>query len=142
MDYYKKVNKSAAYYAASVLDPVFKWSWFENRWGKDKVKIFWLEGHPAKNEIGVKGLVQELWKKEYKGKYGSDSVSTINFNPRTGNDFSLFKNPDDRFGGLYKYKQFSSKLKVSSDRYIAFIFTDCEDKETDTLEFWNARYTT
>src|SRR5271154_5004375 len=63
-DYYRKADQSAAYYAASVLDPAFKWSWFEDCWRKDEVKKFWLEGHPAKNEIGVKGLVQELWEEE------------------------------------------------------------------------------
>ena len=141
-DYYKKADESAAYYAASVLDPAFKWSWFEDRWGKDKVKKFWLEGHPAKNEIGVKGLVRELWEEEYKGKYGSDSAPTIDSNPRTGKDSSVPKNPDDRFGGLHKHKQLGPKPRVSSDRYIAFISTDCEDKETDALAFWNARYTT
>ena len=43
-DYYRKVDDSAEYYAASVLDPAFKWSWFEDRWGNDKVKKVWLEG--------------------------------------------------------------------------------------------------
>src|SRR5271154_1051598 len=136
-DYYKKADESAAYYAASVLNPAFKWSWFEDRWGKDEVKKIWLEGHPATNEIGVKGLVQELWEEEYKGKYGSNSAPLTDSNPRTGKNF-----PDDRFSGLHKHKQLGPRPRVSSDRYVAFISTDCEDKETDALEFWNARYST
>ena len=136
VDYYKKADESAAYYAVSVLDPAFKWSWFEDRWGNDKVKKFWLDGNPAKKEIGVKGLVRELWEEEYKGKYGSNSTPAIR------KDSPKLKNPDDRFGGLHMHKQLGPKPRASSDRYIAFISTDCEDKETDALEYWNARYST
>src|SRR2546430_16861851 len=99
VDYYKKADESAAYYTASVLDPAFKWSWFEDRWGNDKVKKFWLDGNPAKKEIGVKGLVRELWEEEYKGKYGSNSTPAIR------KDSPKLKNPDDRFGGLHMHKQ-------------------------------------
>jgi hypothetical protein len=135
-EYYKKVDESAAYYAASVLNPAFKWSWFEDRWGNDKVKKFWLEGNPAKNEVGVKCLVRELWEEEYKGKYDHKSALPTDLNP------SRPKNPDDRFGGLHRHKQLEYRPRVSSDRYMAFISTTCEDKETDALEFWNARYNT
>jgi hAT family C-terminal dimerisation region len=141
-DYYKKVDESAAYYAASVLNPAFKWSWFEDRWGNDTVKRFWLEGNSANNEIGVKGLVRELWEEEYKGKYGPSSAMAIGPRPRTGKDSSRPKNPDDRFGGLHRHKQLGPRPRVSSDHYTAFISTDCEPKETDALEFWNARYNT
>jgi hypothetical protein len=34
-NYYRKVDDSAAYYAASVLNPGFKGSWFEDRWSED-----------------------------------------------------------------------------------------------------------
>jgi len=142
--YYGKADESAAYYAASVLNPAFKWSWFEERWGNDEVKNVWLEGDPAKNEIGVKGLVRELWEEEYKGKYGSDSPSSTdsNKNPPTEKDSSHPKNPEDRFGGLHRHKQLRAKpgKATSSDRYTAFISTECEDIKTDALEFWNARY--
>src|SRR5271154_5701763 len=47
-EYYGKVDESAAYYAAGVLNPAFKWSWFEERWENNKVKKVWLEGDPAK----------------------------------------------------------------------------------------------
>jgi hypothetical protein len=60
VDYYKKTDESAVYYATSVLDSTFKWSWFEDHWGNDKAKKIWLEGNPKKNEIRVKGLVREL----------------------------------------------------------------------------------
>ena len=140
IEYYCKVDESAAYYAASILDPTYKWAWFEEHWGNDEVKKVWLEGDPAKHEIGAKGLVRELWE-EYKGKYSPDSASTDS-NSRTGKDSSQRKNPDDRFGGLHRHKQLGAKPRASIDRYTAFISTDREDKETDALEFWNARYKT
>jgi hypothetical protein len=140
--YYKKADDSAAYYAASVLDPTFKWSWFEEHWGNDKDKKFWLEGNPAKKEIGVKGLVQELWEEEYKGKYSANSAPAVDSNSCQTKDSSGLKNPDDPFGGLHKHKQIGPKSRVSSDLYRAFISTDCEEKETDALEYWNARYAT
>jgi hypothetical protein len=37
-DYYKKADDSAAYYAASNLNPTFKWSWFEDGWSDDPAK--------------------------------------------------------------------------------------------------------
>lgn len=49
-DYYKKADESAAYYAACVLNPAIKWSWFEQRWSDDENKAFWLEGNPAKKK--------------------------------------------------------------------------------------------
>ena len=102
------------------------------------MKRLWLEGGPSKKDIGVKGLVRELWEEEYKGKYGPSPA--IEANPRSGKDSSQSKNPDNRFGGLHKHKQLGPKPRVSSDRYMAFISTDCEDGKTDALEFWNARY--
>ena len=69
-------------------------------------------------------------------KYGHKSAPPTDSNP------SRPKNPDDRFGGLHRHKQLESRPRVSSDRYTAFISTNCEDKETDALEFWNARYNT
>jgi len=140
-EYYGKVDESAAYYAASVLNPAFKWVWFEERWENDQVKKVWLEGDPAKNEIGVKGLVRELWEEEYKGKYGPDLPLLTEKNSRTEKDSSHPKNPDDRFGGLHRHKQLGAKPRASStDRYTAFISTECEDSKTDVLGFWNARY--
>ena len=88
-----------------------------------------------KNEIGVKGLVRELWEEEYKGKYGHNSTPAIDLNPCARMDPPQLKNPDDQFGGLHMHKQLGSKRKASSDHYIAFISTDCEDKETNTLEY-------
>ena len=79
MDYYKKADESAAYYAASILDPTYKWSWFEERWGNDKDKKFWLEG--GKKQTGVKGLVKELWEEEYKNKYSGNLVPSLVLNP-------------------------------------------------------------
>jgi hypothetical protein len=140
VDYYKKADESAAYYAASILDPTFKWSWFEDHWGNDTAKKIWLEGNPRKNEIGVKGLVRELWEEEYKGKYGSHSAVAVD--SHQGKDSSQSRNLDDPFGGLHRHKQLSLKSKASIDRYTAFISTDCEEKGTDALEFWNTRYST
>jgi hypothetical protein len=143
-EYYGKVDESAAYYAATVLNPAYKWEWFEERWGNDKFKKVWLEGNPRKNEIGVKGLVRELWEEEYKGKYGPDSLSSTdsNKNSPTEKDSSQPKNPDDRFGGLHRHKQLGAKPRACSDHYRAFISTEREDPKTNALEFWNARYTT
>lgn len=141
-EYYGKVDESAAYYAASILNPAFKWSWFEERWENNKVKKVWLEGDLAKNKIGVKGLVQELWEEEYKGKYGLNSASSTDSNSRAEKDCPQPKNPEDRFGGLHRHKQLGAKPRASSDRYRAFISTGREDNETDPLEYWNTRYTT
>ena len=132
-DYYRKVDDSAAYYAASVLNPAVKWSWFEERWGNDRVKRTWLEGNPAKKRTGVKGLVQELWEEEYKGKYGLESpTDKMPSQPK--------KRQDDCFGGLHRHKQVGHRPKMSSDRYLAFVSTDCEERETDALGYWNSRY--
>src|SRR5579871_6601675 len=53
-EYYGKADTSAAYYAAAILNPAYKWEWFEERWGNDETKKVWLEGNPRKKEIGVK----------------------------------------------------------------------------------------
>lgn len=137
--YYRKADESAAYYAASVLNPAFKWSWFEDRWSDDPERKCWLEGGRAKKDIGVKGMVRELWEDEYKGKYGPPGPAITESSTRK---ISQPKNPDDRFGGLHKHKQLGSRPRVSSDHYLAFVATDREDQEVDPLEFWNARYKT
>ena len=146
-EYYRKVDDSAAYYAATVLNPVYKWAWFEQRWGNDKVKEAWLEGNPAKNEIGVKGLVRELWEEEYKEKYGpatnSPSSTDSNKTSPTENGSSQPKSPDDRFGGLHRHMQLDAMpTKTSSDHYRTYISTEREHPKTNALEFWNAQYTT
>jgi hAT family protein len=135
-DYYKKADDSAAYYAASILNPTFKWSWFEDRWSDDPAKKCWLEGGRGKKDTGVKGLVRELWEEEYKGKYGPEPVMSAR-NPLQ------HKNPDDRFGGLHRHKQLGPQPRIiSADRYLAFISTDREDQQVDALEFWNVRHKT
>ena len=63
--------------------------------GNDKVKKVWLEGNPAKNKIGIKGLVRELWEEEYKGKYGHNSAPVVDLNPYKRKESSQPKNPDD-----------------------------------------------
>jgi hypothetical protein len=65
--YYKRTDESAAYYAAEVLQPNRKWSWFHEHWMDDPEKRPWLDT--------VKSGVQELWKEEYKGKFGNTSTS-------------------------------------------------------------------
>ena len=135
-DYYKKADDSAAYYAASILNPTFKWSWFEDRWSDDPTKKCWLEGGRGKKDTGVKGLVRELWEEEYKGRYGPVPVMSARIPLRP-------KNPDDRFGGLHRHKRLGPQPRVvSTDRYLAFISTDREDQQVDALEFWNARHKT
>lgn len=137
-DYYRKADDSAAYYAASVLHPGSKWSWFEGHWSDDPARRSWLEGGRGKRDTGVKGLVQELWEEEYKGKYGA-APAVIE---PTARDPPQSKNPDDRFGGLHRHKRLRPQSKVSSDHYRAFITTDPEDEHVDALEFWNSRHKT
>ena len=149
-EYYKKADESAAYYAASVLNPAVKWVWFEEHWGNDPIKKAWLNGDrrdrrdTAGRKTGVKGMVQELWEEEYKGKYSPDSLTLADSDEhsRTGKDSSRPRHPDDQFGGLHRHKQVSAKPGRShSDRYMTFISTEREETKTGALEFWNARYT-
>jgi len=51
---------------------------------------------------------------------------------------------DDPFEKLHKHKNWAraKPKRTYSDHYMAYISTDPEDKETDALEFWNARVTT
>jgi len=81
-EYYGKADGSAAYYAANVLDPTNKWSWFELQWENHPKKKVWLEGDRKKKStsIGVKGLVRQLWEEEYKGKYGPDPSTLTDSN--------------------------------------------------------------
>ena len=137
-DYYRKADDSGAYYAASVLHPGFKWSWFEDRWSEDPARRSWLEGGRGKRDSGVKGLVRELWEEEYKGKYGA-APAVIE---ATAHNPPQQQNPDDRFGGLHKHKQLRPQSKVSADHYQAFVTTDREDQRVDALEFWNSRLKT
>lgn len=148
-EYYSKVDQSAAYYAALVLDPAFKWAWFEGRWLGNKEKKVWLEGNPkSKAAIGAKGMVRALWEEEYKGKYTPDLPPTMHLdeNPSTEGEPSQPRDPDDRFGGLHRHKQLggkwaTGKAKASLDHYGTFILTEPEREKINALEFWNARYT-
>ena len=57
---YKKVEDSPAYYTARVVDPRFKFEWFEQRWGSDRDKSKWLQG--------MKEVVNDNWQK-YRSHY-------------------------------------------------------------------------
>jgi hypothetical protein len=148
-EYYGKADASAAYYAANVLDPTNKWAWFEHQWENHPQKKVWLEGDRKKKSTstGVKGLVQELWEEEYKGKYGPDP-STLTDSNKTSDKRKASSqqktSEDDPFENLHKHKNWSrAKPKGTySDHYMDYISTDPADRETDALEFWNARVTT
>ena len=56
-EYYRKMDDTPAYAAAVVLQPQFKWAWFQGAWGKKPNGPEWLQHAQA--------LVQELWD-EYK----------------------------------------------------------------------------
>lgn len=56
-DYYTKLDETPAYYASAVLNPVSRWSYFENTW-TDEVQLAWLQE--------AKRLVRGLWESEYK----------------------------------------------------------------------------
>lgn len=146
-EYYGKVDGSAAYYAANVLNPTTKWAWFEQQWGDHPMKKVWLEGDRKKKSTstGVKGLVRELWEEEYKGKYGPDpsTLTDSNKTSDTGKASSQRKTSEDPFKALHKHGQVRAKHKGSySDRYTVYISTEPEDRKTDALEYWNARVTT
>ncbi|KAJ6436172.1 Gag-Pol polyprotein [Purpureocillium lavendulum] len=56
-DYYTKLAETPAYYASAILNPVSRWSYFENTW-TDEVRLTWLQE--------AKRLVRSLWEREYK----------------------------------------------------------------------------
>ena len=62
-EYYKRADESAAYYAAEVLQPSRKWSWFNQEWLGNDEKRPWIDT--------VQKAVQQLWEEEYKGKFGA-----------------------------------------------------------------------
>ena len=66
--YYNLTDQSAAYYAAILLNPELKYSWFEQAWEGKESKDDWLEG--------VKKIVTELWEDEYKGKHNAGAIDT------------------------------------------------------------------
>lgn len=165
-EYYAKCDESAAYYAANILHPKTKWTWFEQRWGDHPIKKAWLEGEPKKNprsnsksksnsnsnsnsnsdanSNGVKGLVRELWEEEYKGKYSPDPSTLTDSNKTSdiGNAPPQRKNPDDPFEALHRHKQVRAKPKgTSSDLYTAYVSMEPEYNEEDALKYWNARVT-
>jgi hypothetical protein len=59
--YINYCDDSGAYYAAHVLNPALKWSWFESTWREHPEKAAWLPQ--------VKQLVEDLWQEEYQSTF-------------------------------------------------------------------------
>ncbi|EXK24566.1 hypothetical protein FOMG_18716 [Fusarium oxysporum f. sp. melonis 26406] len=56
-DYYTKLDETPAYYASAILNPVSRWTYFENTW-TDRAQLVWLQE--------AKRTVRKLWEEEYK----------------------------------------------------------------------------
>ena len=55
-----------------MLLPDKKWWWFHQEFDHDENKKHWVAGNPEDlNDRGIKGLVEDLWLEEYKGKYST-----------------------------------------------------------------------
>lgn len=131
-EYYKYADDSAAYYAAQVLLPNKKWAWFKEQFDQDENKQTWLTGDPEfPNDRGIKGLVEDLWKEEYKGKYGKSAA--------TDPSPPVQYRPYETFGGLDAHEQLKGTTVNASDRYQVYATSDPESTD-DPLKYWNSRY--
>jgi hypothetical protein len=64
---YKKIDDSPTYYTARVVDPRFKFQWFEHRWGADSEKRKLLSG--------LKDAVNKHWQKHRERYHPEDLIS-------------------------------------------------------------------
>ena len=124
--YYKRADESPAYYAADVLQPSRKWTWFCQQWSDDSTKKTWLDM--------AKKAVQQLWKEEYKGKFDTQKeIVTLVSRP---------KRPNDEFASLSahrKVKNIESLQPTSIDTLRTYLERDPEGYNEDLLEYWNSR---
>ena len=131
-EYYNKADDSAAYYAAQVLLPDKKWWWFHQEFDHDENKKHWVAGDPEDpNDHGIKGLVEDLWLEEYKGKYSTPA--RVKLSP------PIRYIPGEQFGGLKEHEQIKAVPICRTDDYQAYIQSNCEEAD-DPLAFWNGLY--
>jgi hypothetical protein len=82
---FKRVDDSPAYYTARVIDPRFKFEWFEQRWGTDPEKRKLLQG--------MKAVVKDHWQ-TYRSRYHSQETQDVNLISRQIQRINLGKNSD------------------------------------------------
>jgi hypothetical protein len=121
-EYYKRADESAAYYAAEVLQPRRKWSWFRQEWLGDDEKRPWIDT--------AQKAVQQLWEEEYKGKFGAPELTLV----------SRPRHPNDEFGAFSEHRRIRTVTPTSSDSYQSYISCDPEGQPADDpLNYWNSR---
>jgi hypothetical protein len=105
---YKKIDDSPTYYTARVVDPRFKFQWFEHRWGVDREK--------RKSLPGLKDAVNNHWQKHQRRYHPQDlrSISQQIEQINLSNDSDVGDN-DDSFG-LEEYM--SSSYRPTADRKV------------------------
>jgi hypothetical protein len=121
--YMNYCDGSGAYYAAHVLNPGRKWTWFEENWGIHPDKAAWI--------TTVQSLVQKLWKEEY-------SEIDRRASQRSSPDRAV--DPEHPFIDLLNHK----RIKLSNplppqDAYLHYCSTPHE-YDVDPLEYWNLVY--
>lgn len=125
--YYKHADESPAYYAADVLQPGRKWSWFEQEWGNDLEKRPWLDM--------VKESVRTLWEEEYMGKFTSEVQLTRPPRPRS-------KLRDEEYQDILEHGQVKVVQPAKEDQYKLYITSDPLAGNPDPLEYWNSHILT
>jgi len=104
---YKKIDDSPAYYTARVVDPRFKFEWFEHRWGTDSEK--------RKLLAGLKEAVNNHWQ-EHRERYQpedliSQQIEQINLT----NDSDTDIDDNDNSLNLEEYMSAPCNPTASSD---------------------------
>ena len=121
-EYYKHADESAAYYAAEVLQPSRKWSWFYQEWLGNDEKRPWIDT--------VQKAVQQLWEEEYKGKFGTPELTLV----------SRPRRPNDEYGAFSEHRRIRTVAPISGDSYQAYVGCDPEGQpKDDLLNYWNSR---
>jgi hypothetical protein len=134
--YYKKVDSTAAYYAAVVLNPRLKMQWFKQQWN----------GHPDKKDwiSLVEKAIRELWLMEYKCK------SSRTLSPTTTPQAlkrKVYTSARSHKRIRTDYEDYSITPEIDAlDEYLSqnllpFPQSDDEDDKFDLIQYWAERST-
>ena len=137
-EYFRKVDDTAAYYAAISLNPTLKNEWYKQAWLDHYEKRDWINT--------AIDAVKGLWLEEYRGRYSSGPRSSL---------YSTSQIQGERekaFTSARNHKRL--RLKTSHrpeellpvDMHDQYMETDIlplgEDESFDPMRFWNDRYST
>jgi hypothetical protein len=108
--WYTKTEQSAAYVAAVVMDPSWKWIYFQEHWEEAS----WIEE--------AKKAVAYLWKTEYKSRSSTSSIAqsaeSFPFSARPSNQFTEFlRRPRENMAFLDEYEMYCSEPILSQDAF-------------------------